>query len=77
MPGAGRGADRGVEESPLAREGRVPWMKDSDNVFAGGLCIRLSTRVLNARGYTLELQPPRAANAGDYLGLGKHSSLQL
>lgn len=67
----------GVEESPLAREGRVPWMKDSDNVFAGGLCIRLSTRVLNAREYILELQPPRAPNTGDYLGQGQHSRLQL
>lgn len=60
------------------RQDRVPWMKDNDNAFAGGSCIRLSKcECLNAREYILELQPPFDLPVGDYLGLSKLSSVDL
>lgn len=53
-------------------------MKDNDNSFAGGSCIRLSKcECLNAREYMLELQPPFDLPVGDYLGLSKLSSVDL
>lgn len=41
------------------RQHRIPWMKDSDNVFIGGSCIRLSAcKCLNARKCIRDPQPP-------------------